>query len=136
MAGLEPFATCSDLEARYRPLLAGEQARASALLGDASDFLRCELARHGRKVDPDDQLQASALRVVCCSMARRAIASATDGDYKQVSVTAGPFTRSTAFANPSGDMYLTSQERQVLGLPKQEAVACSIPARVEGGEHA
>lgn len=133
MAALEPFATCSDLEARYRPLLAGEQARASALLADASGFLRCELASHGIAIDPADELQASALRIVCCSMARRAIASAADGDYKQVSVTTGPFSQSRSMANPSGDLYLTRQERQVLGLPKQAAVACSVPVRIDRG---
>ena len=113
------FAGPSDLEARWRPLSASERARAEVLLSDASGILTAELSEAGREIDPDDDALASNLRSVCCSMVKRVMAGGDGGDYTQASVTAGSFSQQYTFANPAGDMYLTAQERRLLGIPKR-----------------
>ena len=122
---IQAFATASDLISRWRDLSLAEQSRADVLLMDATAFLTSELNRCGVtiNVDPEstayDELQAANLKVVCCSIVKRAIANNTDGDYKQMSTTAGSFNEQFTFNNPSGDMYLTSTERNILNIPKR-----------------
>lgn len=116
---MEPFAEPSDLEERWRPLSASERGRAEVLLGDASALLSAEFRAMGRGIGPGDSSLASNLRAVCCSMVRRVMANDVDGDYTQASVTAGSFSQQYTFANPAGDMYLTAQERRLLGIPKR-----------------
>lgn len=113
------FAEPSDLEARWRPLSASERARAEVLLSDASGIIEAELSEAGRSADGADDALAASLRAVCCSMVRRVMANDVDGDYTQASVTAGSFSQQYTFANPAGDMYLTAQERRLLGIPKR-----------------
>lgn len=107
------YAEVSDIEARWRELDASEQARASVLIDDAS----AELARMV-DVDEDDADQAYLLKVVCCNMVIRAMsASAMDVfGVAQSSITAGPYSQSFSYSNPSGDMYVTKAERKMLGI--------------------
>lgn len=130
---MEAFATVEDLQARYRPLDADERARAGALLDDASAFLASEHRRLGLDIDPADELRAGMLKVVCCAMAKRVLASGVDGDLTSCSMTAGSYTEQRTFANPAGNMYLTREERRVLGLPlKRQRIACVPPDLGEG----
>ena len=107
------YATVEELEARWRPLSETERERAAVLLEDAAAILdaemgRCHVTAEGR---------ADGLRYVSCQMVRRTMASGTDaGDYASVSRTAGSFSEQVSLANPSGDMYLTSNERRLLGV--------------------
>lgn len=108
-----PYATVSDIEARWRTLSADERTRAEVLISDASNML-AKLVN----VDDTDDEQASLLTTVCCNMVIRAM-SATAMDtfgVSQTSVTAGPYTQSYSYANPSGDMYLTKFEKRLLGV--------------------
>lgn len=69
-------------------------------------------------VDSDDQEQAYLLKQVCCSMVIRAM-SATEADAfgaSQMSMTAGPYSQSWSYSNPTGDMYLTKLEKRLLGI--------------------
>ncbi len=107
------YAEVSDIEARWRTLTAEEQTRAAALLDDASVRLDALVV-----VNPEDEKQQAALKTVCCSMVIRAMA-ATQADsfgVSQTSITAGPYTRSFSYNNPSGDMYLTRDDRKMLGI--------------------
>lgn len=107
------FAEVSDIESRWRELSTEEQSRASVLIDDASAMLTALVA-----IDTDDDEQAQLLKQVCCSMVIRAM-SATEADAfgaSQMSMTAGPYTQSWNYANPSGDMYLTRLEKRLLGI--------------------
>lgn len=107
------FATVEDLEARWHALTEPEQARATVLLDDASVYI-ASLVR----VDASDCMQASALKIVCCSMVQRAMnASANDAfGISQQTITADIYSQSMSFANPSGDFYLTASEKRLLGI--------------------
>lgn len=107
------FADVSDLESRWRELSTDEEARANVLLGDASAMLSALV-----EVDSSDAGQAELLKMVCCDMVIRAM-SATAADtfgVSQTSMTAGPYTQSFSYSNPSGDMYLTKLEKRLLGI--------------------
>lgn len=116
---MEPFATLDELETRYRVLDADESKRAVALLDDASFVLRREFELAGVEINAADEIQAHNLSAVCCSMVKRVLANGVAGDYKQYSQTAGSFNEQYTFANPQGDIYLTSQERRLLGIKKR-----------------
>lgn len=107
------YATVSDIESRWRALNEAEQSRASVLIDDASAMLTALV-----NVDSDDQEQAQLLKQVCCSMVIRAM-SATEADAfgaSQMSMTAGPYSQSWSYSNPTGDMYLTKLEKRLLGI--------------------
>lgn len=107
------FADVSDIEARWRTLTVDEKARAAVLIEDASAVLSRLVT-----VDPNDEQQAAVLTTVCCNMVIRAM-SATESDMfgvSQSSMTAGPYSQSMNYANPSGDMYLTKMEKRLLGI--------------------
>ena len=107
------FADVSDLESRWRELSTDEEARANVLLGDASAMLSAFV-----KVDSSDYEQSQLLKMVCCDMVIRAM-SATAADtfgVSQTSMTAGPYSQSFSYSNPSGDMYLTKLEKRLLGI--------------------
>lgn len=107
------FADVSDLESRWRELSTEEEARANVLLGDASAMLSALV-----EVDSSDYEQSELLKMVCCDMVIRAM-SATAADafgVSQTSMTAGPYTQSFSYSNPSGDMYLTKLEKRLLGI--------------------
>ncbi len=119
------YATVSDIESRWRALSQDEQSRASVLIDDASAMLTALV-----DVDPDDSEQAQLLKQVCCSMVIRAM-SATEVDTfgaSQMSMTAGPYTQSWNYANPSGDMYLTRLEKRLLGITS--GYIGSIPVKI------
>lgn len=106
------YATVDDLEARWRPLSTTEQDRAEVLLDDAAVYLSALVT-----VDDSDQAQADVLKVVSCSMVQRVMSSDVDTfGVSQASMTAGSYTQSMTFANPSGDFYLTAMEKRLLGI--------------------
>lgn len=107
------YAAVADIEARWRTLSADEQARAAVLLDDAAAILDALVT-----VDPTDEKQAELLKQVSCSMVIRSM-SATESDafgVSQTSMTAGPYSQSWSYSNPSGDMYLTKLEKRLLGI--------------------
>ena len=107
------FATYSDIEARWRTLSADEQGRATTLLGDAAVILKQRVT-----VVDGDQEQADALKLVSCNMVIRSmLASASDAfGVDQLSATMGPFAQTAHYANPNGDLYLTKNEKKLLGI--------------------
>lgn len=106
------YATVDELAERWRDLSESERHKAAVLLEDAAAILdaemeRCHIPAEGR---------SDKLRYVSCQMVRRAMAVGVEGDYTSISRTAGSFTEQFSPANPSGDMYLTSNERRLLGV--------------------
>lgn len=122
-----PYATTADIEARWRTLSADERTRAEVLISDASMMLDNLV-----DVDALDAERYQLLTTVTCNMVIRAM-SATSLDtfgVSQTSVTAGPYTQSYSYANPSGDMYLTKFEKRLLGV--STSYIGSIQPRIDG----
>ena len=105
------YAEVSDIEARWRELSDDEKSRASVLIDDASAMLSALV-----DVDANDQQQAELLNTVCCNMVIRAMAQSNMDTFgvSQSAITAGPYTQSFSYSNPSGDMYLTKLEKKLL----------------------
>ena len=102
------YAEVTDIERRWRDLSTEEQTRAEALIDDASAMLDalCE------------SVDADIARIVVSDMVIRAM-SATQADSfgaSSMSMTAGPYSQSWSYSNPSGDLYLTKLEKRMLGI--------------------
>ena len=121
------YATVEDLEARWHALEGDDAARAETLLGDAAAMLDALV-----EVDPEDGQQANLLKIVSCSMVIRAMLSAESDVYgvSQLDYGMGPFSQAAHFANPNGDLYLTAQERRMLGIGAPYAT--SLQAAIDG----
>lgn len=107
------YAEVSDIELRWHELNSDEQSRAAVLIDDASAMLDALVT-----VDTENAEQRELLNMVCCNMVIRAL-SATASDAFGVSnatMTAGAYSQSWTYANPSGDMYLTKLEKRLLGV--------------------
>lgn len=102
------FATVDDVATRWRALSESETTRCTALLSDASDLIRTSC--------PNWQTASeTSLRRVTCAAVIRALQSGDMTGITQSSQTAGPFTQSWSYSNPSGDLYLTKAEKKTLG---------------------
>jgi hypothetical protein len=117
----DPFASPEDLEKRWRPLSAAEKETATVLLDDASAEVRAILRRAGIDYLAAD-FDSDAAKIVVCGMVKRGMVAsdATPGVTTEQETT-GPFSRSFTYANPTGDLYMTKRERQLLGLGFQAA---------------
>lgn len=107
------FATCEDVEGRWRTLTADELVRATTLLEDASTILSGMV-----DVDEGDAQQAAALRLVSCNMVIRSMVASASSAFgvDELQATMGPFGQTAHFANPNGDMYLTKLDKKLLGI--------------------
>lgn len=103
------FATVVDLEARWHPLTDSERDKAQVLIDDASDMI---LDAAG----DIDALRAETLTRICCQMVKRAMIADTANPtgMSQYSQTAGSFSESGTYANPTGDLYLLAAEKRAL----------------------
>lgn len=119
------YATIDDLELRWRPLTADESARAQALLDDAALMLDAVLSAASIQ-----DVEEGALVAVSCNMVRRAMALSDSGMYgvSQGTVSADIYSQTMTYANPTGDMYLTGNEKRMLGI--SNGYIGSIPAKV------
>lgn len=104
------FATVADLEARWRTLTSEEKTLAATLLDDAAVKLSAWVIE-------DDELQAAKLKIVSCDMVKRAMkAGESDmADVEEMSATMGPFGRTVRFSAQVGELYVTKQEKKLLG---------------------
>lgn len=123
------FAEPADLEERWRPLSADESVRAKVLLMDASAMLSAEFERAGRSIDG---VSEELRRMVCCYMVRRVMAAGTGADVSQLGVTVGPFSQQQTFANPAANLYISADERRMLGIPKRRQRIGSIAPERHG----
>lgn len=110
-AAAPAFATLDELRYRLTPedlrVVDAAPARAQVLLEDASDLIRHRCA--GWENAPESVRAAVVCRVVARALRQRPAGVA--GDASQVTQTTGPFTMSTSWSTPSGDMFLTRQDR-------------------------
>lgn len=106
------YATVADLEGRYGELSSDLQERAEVLLDDAATLIDASAT-----IDPESETQLAAAKMVSCAVVNRALQASESDMYgvSDASYTMGPFSQSATFSNPSGDLYLTSGERRLLG---------------------
>lgn len=117
---MEPFATVDNLQTRWKTLSDIEKSRAEALLMDASVIVLTMCAKHGVEIDSGDELQAMNLERIVCEMVKRAMLSPVDqAPMTQFSQTAGSYSESGTYANPTGDLYMTSKDKKSLGIGRQ-----------------
>lgn len=123
-----PFAAAQDLVDRWRPLDSAEEARATVLLGDAATRIRVACPDIDARV-ASQALDPDVPKIVSVEMVRRAMLSPVDQPAAgQVQQTAGPFSQSISYTNPTGDLYLTKAEKQILGCGAQEAFMAPMTA--------
>ena len=117
---METFATITDLQSRWRALSDIEKTRAETLLMDASVIIATMCAQSSITIDTTDELQTMTLEAITCEMVKRAMLSPIDqAPMSNYSQTAGSYSESGTFVNPTGDLYLTSSEKKRLGIGKQ-----------------
>jgi hypothetical protein len=123
-----PFAEVSDIEGRWRPLSSDEQARADVLLDDGSQYIRGLLGGEPGNL-------ALAKTIVCTMVIRVLKAPVDQASLNSQQTMAGPYMETLTFASPSGDLYLTSNEKKLLGIGHGKAFSLR-PAihNCKGGE--
>lgn len=125
------FATTSDLVDRWRDLSVDEISTATALIGDATAKITTLCTRSG--IDIADKSLTANLKAVTCSMVKRAMSTSKDMfGVTQQSQGAGVYSGSVTFSNPMGDLYLTKEEKNLLGLTRTRIG--SIRPYIEGAE--
>lgn len=109
-----PFATYTELEARWRTLTTAERAKATTLLSDASAIIRARFASAGKEYY---EVEDDILKQVCCAMVRRVMDLPSDlFGVSQSSQTAGSYSQSYTYSGSSGELYLKKSEISLLGL--------------------
>ena len=108
---MTPFANVEDYEARYGEV--EDEARVSALLQDATNVIA---RQPGFELLGGDDTFVGVLETVTCAMVHRSLMSGAYAGLSNVSQGAGGYTASVSVYNPGGDLYLTRNERRVLGL--------------------
>ncbi len=135
MATIEPFATVGDYEKRYGVAT----GRVGALLEDASALLRSEFyAYHGKSYKPGiNQCFDDNVCAVACSIVSRSInvPAGLEGT-SQFTQTAGSYTQSLTYANPTGDLYISRSERIRLGISGSSIYSILPTAYIGGGSDA
>ena len=108
---MTPFAAVEGYEARYGEVK--DEARVSALLQDATNIIA---SQPGFAMREGDETWYGVLETVTCAMVHRSLMSGAYAGLSNVSQGAGGYTASAAVYNPSGDLYLTRNERRALGI--------------------
>jgi len=121
------FATSTDLAARWRPLSTAEQAQATTLLDDASAIVRAEVPTVDAQITAATLDTGLVLAIVCGMVKRAMIAGDTGEGVSAQQETAGPFAYSQTFSNPMGNVYLTKQDRRLLGVSSQAFTIDTAP---------
>lgn len=112
------YATVDDLEARWRTLTGTEKTRAGVLLGDAQVRLDAECPPSV----PPTEAELEARKIVSCEMVKRSMLnSEAAAGVGSTQATAGPFSQSFNYTNPTGDLYLTKGDRKLLGCGRARA---------------
>ena len=104
------YATVAELEARYGELTDERQEQAAVLLDDAAVLIDA--------MATVDEAHEAAAKVVSCAMVNRALTAYESDMYgiTQQTMTAGSYSQSMSYTNPSGDLYMTGTEKAMLGI--------------------
>ena len=126
----ERFAQLADYELRYGSVAGADADRVDALLADASAMLLAayEARWGGYAAGEHPAFDRSAAAVACAAVSRAVNVPAGFAGVTQCSQTAGDYSASATFANPTADLWLSRGDLKRLGL-----AGCrvgSIPAAV------
>lgn len=105
----DPFATADDVAARWRTLTSDEEAVADTLAADASDMVRTRWTDVDARI-ADGSLSADSVKRVVAMMVKRAMLVGDSIGLETRSETAGPFGYSDKFANPTANLYFTTDD--------------------------
>lgn len=118
---MQPFASVSEYEARYGTVT--DEATLTACLEDATAMIEAALEAAGVDYSTPTAEYADRLMRVCRQIAHRAFdatpsAGGLDAPFgvNQATQAAGGYSLSYSFANPYGDLFITSAERRMLGI--------------------
>lgn len=113
--GVPPIVLASpdDVAARWRPLTAAEKASAEAYIADASAYLRTQYPGIDSQITTG-AVDAGVVTSVVANMVKRAMLGMANGGAAQQSQTAGPYSVSMTYSNPSGNLYITAFEDQMI----------------------
>lgn len=104
------YAELRDYELRHGSVKPEDQQLVETLLADAAVKLDGMV-----DVDEGDEHQMEVLKIVSCNMVSRVMETETVG-VDQVSYTMGPFAQSVHYAKPGGNLWLSKDDRDMLGL--------------------
>lgn len=104
------YAELRDYELRHGSVKPEDQQLVETLLADAAVKLDGMV-----DVDEGDEHQMEALKIVSCNMVSRVMETETVG-VDQVSYTMGPFAQSVHYAKPGGNLWLSKDDRDMLGI--------------------
>jgi len=110
---MDVFAKPEDLKVIWSGYSDLDESRAKALLSLVSSVIRSQA--------DTDTLEPDILRLVTCRVVARMLQSDGQPGVTQESWGASPYSGSISYANPSGDIYLTSYEKQLLGIGESYA---------------
>lgn len=116
-----PFATVAELKARWSKFPAGQEATATLLLEDASQFILDIMPSAATAT-------AITRRRVAIAVVKRSMEAEANemGGLKSLQVGTGPFQDTLTPTNPDGDFYLTAMEQKSLGKGRQRAFSVSL----------
>lgn len=118
---MDPLATVGNLESRWKKLEPAERDRAEIRIADATEIIASECTKAGVDITAPDI--SWRLEQVCCAMVRRSMSSPDGEDLTSLQQTAGPYSATYSYANPTGDLYMTRSEKRLLGLNRQRMAA-------------
>lgn len=122
------FATVADLQDRWRTLSEAEESRAGVLLADASVYLRAVCSRHG--IAPAER--ADALKIVCCDLVQRKMASPDGAPVSSVTQQGGPYSATVSYAVSSRKFRLYDEDYELLGI-RRGGSAKMVPVAIHDG---
>lgn len=124
---MEPLASLGDVLSRAKPYEKAALStpegveRAIQLLEDASDLIRYRCP--GWKTAPVNVLKLVVSRVVLRAMRQRPTGVADDAS--SATQTTGPFSTSISWASPSGEVFLTKQDRDDINGSSSAFFGCA-----------
>lgn len=125
-----PFATATDVAARWRTLTSDEQNTADTLADDASDMIRSRWPDVDARVVTGDLTALSLTRVVA-NMVKRAMIVGDREGVESHSEGSGPFSYADKYANPNANLYFTAEDIRLLdGRPARRAFGVDLSPNV------
>lgn len=109
----DPFATHTDVEARWRPLSTAEDAIADQLCIDVSNMIRERWGDVDSRIATGSLLPETLTRITALAVKRAMVSADTEG-LESRAQTAGPFSLSDKFSNPNANLYFTAADIELL----------------------
>lgn len=114
-----PYATVEDLKVRWPDFPVGGETHAQVLLEDASQYILDVCPTAGN-------VSESTRRRIVCAVVRRSMEQGLPAGVSSMSETAGGVSMQFSASNPTGDFYLTKQEKKALGCGRQSAFGVQV----------